>query len=122
LLRKNDGYLALNSAEAKEIIKNWLPVDIYIGGQEHANLHLLYARFWHKILAKIGVVSCPDPFQKFICQGMILGADGEKMSKSRGNVISPDQLVAKYGADALRLYEIFLGPPEQTTSFDSKGV
>lgn len=122
LLRKNNDYLALNSDEAREIIKKWLPVDIYIGGQEHANLHLLYARFWHKILHKIGIVNCPEPFQKFFCQGMILGTDGEKMSKSRGNVVNPDELVEKYGADALRLYEIFLGPPEQTTKFDPDGA
>src|ERR1043165_3066701 len=118
LTGSNDNYLSLNSEEAKKIIKNWLPVDIYIGGQEHANLHLLYARFWHKILYKIGVVSQPEPFQKFICQGIILGTDGEKMSKSRGNVVNPDPLIEEYGADALRLYEVFLGPPEQTTSFD----
>ncbi|KLL04468.1 MAG: leucyl-tRNA synthetase [Mycoplasmataceae bacterium RV_VA103A] len=122
LLRKNDGYLPLNSPEAKEIIRNWLPVDIYIGGQEHANLHLLYARFWHKILYKIGVVSHPEPFQKLICQGMILGADGEKMSKSRGNVINPNELVEKYGADALRLYEAFVGPIDQTANFNTDGV
>ncbi|CAG8823599.1 9953_t:CDS:2 [Gigaspora margarita] len=114
--------LTLDSEESQEIIKNWLPVDIYIGGQEHANLHLLYARFWHKILYKIGIVNYPEPFQKFFCQGMILGTDGEKMSKSRGNVVNPDELVEKYGADALRLYEIFLGPPEQTTKFDPDGA
>ncbi|MCE8163066.1 MAG: leucine--tRNA ligase [Candidatus Moeniiplasma glomeromycotorum] len=122
LLKKKENYLALNSPEAHQIIKHWLPVDIYIGGQEHANLHLLYARFWHKVLAKIGVVSHLEPFQKLICQGLILGEDGEKMSKSRGNVINPNELVEQYGADALRLYEIFLGPPEKTTSFDRKGV
>jgi len=99
-----------------------LPVDIYIGGQEHANLHLLYARFWHKILYKTGVVFHSEPFQKFICQGMILGADGEKMSKSRGNVINPNELIEKYGADALRLYEVFIGPVDQTTNFDPDGV
>ena len=122
LLKKNDSYLALNSGEAKEIIKNWLPVDIYIGGQEHANLHLLYARFWHKVLYKIGIVSQPEPFQKLFCQGMILGEDGEKMSKSRGNIINPDPLIEKYGADALRLATIFLAPPEQTTSFKLESV
>ncbi|KLL02404.1 MAG: leucyl-tRNA synthetase [Mycoplasmataceae bacterium RC_NB112A] len=122
LLKKKDGYLALNSPEAEKVIKNWLPVDIYIGGQEHANLHLLYARFWHKILDKIGVVSQPEPFQKLICQGLILGEDGEKMSKSRGNVVNPNELVEEYGADALRLYIIFLGPPEKDNSFEEKGV
>jgi len=122
LLRKNNDYLALDSQESQEIIKNWLPVDIYIGGQEHANLHLLYARFWHKILYKIGIISQSEPFQKLLCQGMILGTDGEKMSKSRGNVINPDELLEKYGVDALRLYEAFIGPSEQTTSFDPNGV
>ncbi|CAG8444274.1 16920_t:CDS:2 [Cetraspora pellucida] len=91
-------------------------------GQEHANLHLLYARFWHKILHKIGVVSQPEPFQKLICQGMILGADGEKMSKSRGNVINPNELVENYGADALRLYEVFVGPIDQTANFNTDGA
>ena len=110
-------YLPLTSKETQEIIKKWLPVDIYIGGQEHANLHLLYARFWHKILYEIGLVSQPEPFQKLICQGMILGEDGEKMSKSRGNIVNPDPLIEEYGADALRLAMIFLAPPEQTTSF-----
>ncbi|MCE8164160.1 MAG: class I tRNA ligase family protein, partial [Candidatus Moeniiplasma glomeromycotorum] len=118
LLRKKTGYLPLNSPEAQKILQEWLPVDIYVGGQEHANLHYLYARFWHKILAKIGIVSWPEPFQKLICQGMILGADGEKMSKSRGNVVNPNELVELYGADALRLYEIFLGPTEHTANFD----
>ncbi|RHZ36916.1 Leucine--tRNA ligase [endosymbiont GvMRE of Glomus versiforme] len=122
LLKKNDSYLALNSEEAKKIIKNWLPVDIYIGGQEHANLHLLYARFWHKVLYKIGIVSQPEPFQKLICQGMILGEDGEKMSKSRGNIINPDPLIKEYGVDALRLAMIFLAPPEQTTNFKLETV
>jgi len=122
LLKKNDNYLALNSNEAREIIKNWLPVDIYIGGQEHANLHLLYARFWHKILHKTGAVSQLEPFQKLICQGMILGADGEKMSKSRGNIINPNELIEKYGADSLRLYEAFIGPIGQTANFNNDGV
>jgi len=122
LLKKDDGYLALDGEEAKEIIKHWLPVDLYIGGQEHANLHLLYARFWHKVLNKIGIVYQSEPFQKLLCQGMILGTDGEKMSKSRGNVVNPNDLVEKYGADALRLHEVFLGPVEQTTKFDFTGV
>jgi len=122
LLKKDGNYLALNTYEAKQIIKHWLPVDLYIGGQEHANLHLLYARFWHKVLQEIGIVNCSEPFQKLLCQGMILGKDGQKMSKSIGNMISPDECIEKYGADALRLYEIFIGPPEQTTSFDINGV
>lgn len=91
---------------------SWLPVDIYVGGQEHAVLHLLYARFWHKVLFDIGVVDHKEPFKKLVHQGMILGSDGEKMSKSRGNVINPDDVVQEYGADALRLYEMFMGPLE----------
>lgn len=91
---------------------SWLPVDLYVGGQEHAVLHLLYARFWHKVLFDLGVVSHPEPFKKLVHQGMILGADGEKMSKSRGNVINPDDVVSEHGADALRLYEMFMGPLE----------
>ncbi len=88
--------------------KDWLPVDLYVGGQEHAVLHLLYARFWHKVLFKIGVVTTAEPFQKVVHQGMILGSDGEKMSKSRGNVVNPDDIVLQFGADALRLYEMFM--------------
>lgn len=91
-----------------------MPVDLYVGGQEHAVLHLLYARFWHKVLYDIGVVDHPEPFTKLIHQGMILGSDGEKMSKSRGNVINPDDVVKEHGADALRLYEMFMGPLEAT--------
>lgn len=87
-------------------------MDLYVGGQEHAVLHLLYARFWHKVLYKLGVVSTSEPFQKVVHQGMILGSDGEKMSKSRGNVINPDEIVTAHGADALRLYEMFMGPLE----------
>ena len=91
---------------------SWLPVDLYVGGQEHAVLHLLYARFWHKVLFDIGVVDHDEPFTKLVHQGMILGSDGEKMSKSRGNVINPDDVVLEFGADALRLYEMFMGPLE----------
>jgi leucyl-tRNA synthetase len=91
---------------------SWLPVDLYVGGQEHAVLHLLYARFWHKVLYDIGVVDHPEPFLKLVHQGMILGADGEKMSKSKGNVVNPDDVVKEHGADALRLYEMFMGPLE----------
>lgn len=91
---------------------SWLPVDLYVGGQEHAVLHLLYARFWHKVLYDIGVVNHNEPFIKLVHQGMILGSDNEKMSKSRGNVINPDDVVLEHGADALRLYEMFMGPLE----------
>ena len=83
-----------------------MPVDLYVGGQEHAVLHLLYARFWHKVLHNLGYAKTAEPFQKLIHQGMILGSDGEKMSKSRGNVVNPDDVVDEHGADALRLYEV----------------
>ncbi|MFL5342603.1 MAG: leucine--tRNA ligase, partial [Gemmataceae bacterium] len=93
-------------------VKYWLPVDLYVGGAEHAVLHLLYARFWHKVLFDRGHVFCPEPFHKLVNQGMILGENNEKMSKSRGNVINPDDVVQKYGTDSLRLYEMFMGPLE----------
>ena len=93
---------------------SWLPVDLYVGGQEHAVLHLLYARFWHKVLHDLGILDHSEPFLKLVHQGMILGSDGEKMSKSRGNVINPDDVVREHGADALRLYEMFMGPLEAT--------
>jgi leucyl-tRNA synthetase len=97
---------------SKEAYDAWAPVDIYVGGSEHAVLHLLYARFWHKVLYDLGHVSHPEPFMKLVHQGLILGEDGEKMSKSRGNVVNPDDVVRAYGADALRLYEMFMGPLE----------
>jgi leucyl-tRNA synthetase len=100
----------------------WMPVDLYVGGAEHAVLHLLYARFWHKVLYDRGMVSTPEPFQKLVNQGMILGEDGGKMSKSRGNVVNPDRVVAEYGADALRLYEMFMGPLEATKPWSMDGV
>jgi leucyl-tRNA synthetase len=90
--------------------KYWMPVDLYVGGMEHAVMHLLYARFWHKVLFDLGLVSTKEPFKKLVNQGMILGEDGEKMSKSRGNVINPDHIVEEFGADTLRLYEMFMGP------------
>jgi len=102
--------------------KEWMPVDLYVGGAEHAVLHLLYARFWHKVLYDYGIVSHPEPFQKLVNQGMILGEDGQKMSKSRGNVINPDDVVEKYGADALRLYEMFMGPLESTKPWSMESV
>jgi leucyl-tRNA synthetase len=97
-------------------------VDLYIGGAEHAVLHLLYARFWHKVLFDAGVVSTPEPFHKLINQGMILGEDGQKMSKSRGNVINPDDIIRDYGADSMRLYEMFMGPLEQMKPWSMDGV
>ncbi len=97
-------------------------VDLYVGGTEHAVLHLLYARFWHKVLFDYGYVSTPEPFQRLVNQGLILGEDGQKMSKSRGNVVNPDEIIAEYGADALRLYEMFMGPLEQTKPWSMTGV
>ena len=97
-------------------------VDLYVGGTEHAVLHLLYARFWHKVLFDLGHVTTPEPFQRLINQGLILGEDGQKMSKSRGNVVNPDDVVTEYGADSLRLYEMFMGPLEQVKPWQMKGV
>jgi leucyl-tRNA synthetase len=102
--------------------KYWMPVDIYIGGAEHAVLHLLYSRFWHKFLFDLGFVSTKEPFKKLINQGMILGEDGQKMSKSRGNVVNPDKVVAGYGADSMRLYEMFMGPLEAVKPWSMQGV
>ena len=100
----------------------WMNVDLYIGGAEHAVLHLLYARFWHKVLFDIGVVSSKEPFKRLFNQGMILGEDNEKMSKSRGNVIPADHVLERYGADAVRLYEMFLGPLEQVKPWNTNGI
>ena len=105
-----------------ELIKRWLPVDIYIGGAEHAVLHLLYARFWHKVLYDIGVVPTKEPFQKLFNQGMILGEGNEKMSKSKGNVINPDEIVSSHGADTLRMYEMFMGPLDASISWSANGL
>jgi leucyl-tRNA synthetase len=102
--------------------KYWMPVDLYIGGAEHAVLHLLYSRFWHKFLYDLGYVSTKEPFQKLVNQGMILGEDGQKMSKSRGNVVNPDKVVADYGADSMRLYEMFLGPLEAMKPWSMQGL
>ena len=106
----------------KKLLDHWLPVDLYIGGAEHAVLHLLYARFWHKFLYDQGYVSTPEPFKKLFHQGMILGSNGEKMSKSRGNVINPDDVVNDYGADSLRLYEMFMGPLEASLPWSDTGL
>jgi leucyl-tRNA synthetase len=105
-----------------ECEKQWLPVDLYVGGAEHAVLHLLYSRFWHKVLFDRGYVSTVEPFQRLINQGMILGENGEKMSKSRGNIINPDDVVKAYGADSLRLYEMFMGPLEAVKPWSMQGV
>jgi leucyl-tRNA synthetase len=100
----------------------WMPVDLYIGGSEHAVLHLLYARFWHKVLFDIGVVSTPEPFLKLVHQGIVLGEDNQKMSKSRGNVVNPDDMIDQFGADAVRLYEMFMGPLEAMKPWSTRGV
>ncbi len=105
-----------------ELIKHWMPVDLYIGGAEHAVLHLLYARFWYKVLRDCGIVFNDEPFKKLYHQGMILGENGIKMSKSMGNVVNPDELVASHGADALRLYEMFMGPLNASKPWSAKGM
>ena len=118
-------YLDPDNKEAgwdSEKEKYWMNVDLYIGGAEHAVLHLLYSRFWHKFLYDLGLVSTKEPFKKLINQGMILGEDGQKMSKSRGNVVNPDEVVAGYGADSVRLYEMFMGPLEATKPWSTQGV
>jgi leucyl-tRNA synthetase len=104
------------------LLKRWLPVDIYIGGAEHAVLHLLYARFWHKVLYDLGVVHTKEPFQKLFNQGMILGEGNEKMSKSKGNVVNPDEIISSHGADTLRLYEMFMGPLEASVAWSTNGL
>ena len=110
---------ALASPEA---LKYWMPVDWYNGGMEHTTLHLLYSRFWHKFLYDIGVVPCPEPYQKRTSHGMILGENGEKMSKSRGNVVNPDDIVREFGADTLRTYEMFIGAFELAAAWSTEGV
>ncbi len=110
---------AFISSEADDY---WMNVDLYVGGTEHAVLHLLYARFWHKVLYDLGYLKTREPFHKLVNQGMILGEDGQKMSKSRGNVVNPDEVINEYGADSLRLYEMFMGPLEQVKPWSMKGV
>ena len=111
-----------NAIADPEIIKHWLPVDLYIGGAEHAVLHLLYSRFWFKFLYNKKVVYTPEPFKRLFHQGMILGENGEKMSKSRGNVVNPDDIVEEYGADSLRLFEMFSGPLEESFPWSNNGI
>ena len=111
-----------NEIAAEELLKHWLPVDLYVGGAEHAVLHLLYARFWHKVLYDCGVVPTKEPFQKLFHQGMILGENHEKMSKSRGNVVNPDDIVVSHGADTLRVYEMFMGPLEASLPWNASGL
>ncbi len=114
---KND-----REAWSKEAENYWMPVDLYVGGVEHAVLHLLYARFWHHVLHDLGLVSTREPFKKLVNQGMILGEDSQKMSKSRGNVINPDDMISQYGADTLRMYEMFMGPLEQVKPWNTQSV
>jgi leucyl-tRNA synthetase len=119
-----EGYWMTGSASHQSPVTSQKPggVDLYVGGTEHAVLHLLYARFWHKVLFDLGHVSTPEPFQRLVNQGLILGEDGQKMSKSRGNVVNPDDVIRDYGADALRCYEMFMGPLEQTKPWSMTGV
>ena len=122
LLKENGKIMPLSDKKVQDMVNYWLPVDLYIGGTEHAVLHLLYARFWHKVLYDCGVVKTKEPFHKLFNQGMILGTDGVKMSKSRGNVINPDDIVKNYGSDTLRLYEMFMGPLEAMKPWSTQGV
>src|SRR5690625_3132663 len=118
-------YIDPNNQQAladKELLEKWLPVDTYIGGAEHAVLHLLYARFWHKFLYDICVVNTKEPFYKLYNQGMILCANNEKMSKSKGNVVNPDEIVHSHGADTLRLYEMFMGPLDADVAWSTTGL
>ncbi len=116
------GFIPLNTEEARKELDKWLPVDIYIGGAEHAVGHLLYSRFWHKFLYDLGLVSTKEPFMKLLNQGMILGSDNQKMSKSRGNVVNPDEVIENYGADTLRLYEMFMGPLEADKPWNTEAI
>lgn len=123
ILKNSDGsYIPLNSKKAYTLFERWLPVDVYVGGQEHAVLHLLYSRFWHKFLYDLKIVPTKEPFQKVINQGMILGENNEKMSKSKGNVINPDEIIKTYGADALRVYEMFMGPLTSSLPWSDEGL
>jgi leucyl-tRNA synthetase len=122
ILKQDGEYLDPRSAQAQAALKYWLPVDLYIGGAEHSVLHLLYARFWHKVLYDIGIVPTKEPFQKLFHQGMILAEDNQKMSKSKGNVINPDELVERFGADAFRMYEMFMGPLEGEKPWNTQGM
>src|SRR5690554_1353739 len=122
LKQKNGEFIELDSKEARKLLDKWLPVDLYIGGAEHAVLHLLYARFWHKVLYDCRIVRDKEPFARLFNQGMILGENNEKMSKSRGNVINPDDIVLSHGADSLRLYEMFMGPLDAAKPWSTTGL
>ncbi len=122
ILKSHLGFLPLDSKEAKKALDQWLPVDLYIGGTEHAVGHLLYARFWTKFLYDLGYVSVKEPFTKLYNQGMILGHDHSKMSKSKGNAVNPDEIIDSHGADALRLYEMFMGPLDQEKPWSTESL
>jgi leucyl-tRNA synthetase len=122
ILKHHLGFMPLNSEEAKKALDKWLPVDLYIGGTEHAVGHLLYSRFWTKFLHDLGIVSAKEPFKRLFNQGMILGSDHQKMSKSRGNVVNPDEIIESHGADALRLYEMFMGPLEAEKPWSTESL
>ncbi|MEF3693150.1 MAG: leucine--tRNA ligase [Acholeplasmataceae bacterium] len=122
ILKSHLGFLPLDSMEAKKALDQWLPVDLYIGGTEHAVGHLLYARFWTKFLYDLGYVSVKEPFTKLYNQGMILGHDHSKMSKSKGNAVNPDEIIDSHGADALRLYEMFMGPLDQEKPWSTESL
>ncbi len=119
---KRKGEKINNLNDARKYIKEWSPVDWYLGGAEHAVLHLLYARFWVKVLQDLGILDFPEPFLRLRSVGMVLAEDGKKMSKSLGNVVNPDDMVAKYGSDAVRMYEMFMGPWEQSIAWDSGAI
>ena len=122
-IRENSGqFSSLKSEKATRALKNWLPVDMYVGGAEHATRHLIYARFWHKFLYAIGVVSAPEPFQSLQNVGLIQATDGRKMSKRFGNVINPDDIVDRFGADSLRVYEMFMGPFNQAIAWNTDSL
>ena len=120
ILKDENGYLSLSSPEAKAKLKLWLPVDFYVGGSEHTVGHLLYARFWNMVLYDLGISPVKEPFKKLVHQGLVLGEDGKKMSKSKGNVINPDKVIEKYGTDSLRAYIVFMGPFEEKKHWDNK--
>ncbi|WP_338955229.1 leucine--tRNA ligase [Spiroplasma endosymbiont of Polydrusus cervinus] len=122
VLMENKEMLDLRSAKGQALLKKWLPVDLYVGGQEHAVLHLLYSRFWHKFLYDQKLVPTSEPFYKLVNQGMIFGADGSKMSKSKGNVVNPDDIVKSHGADTLRVYEMFMGPIDASLPWNPNGL
>lgn len=111
-----------NALASKEALNYWTPVDWYNGGMEHTTLHLLYSRFWHKFLYDIGIVPTKEPYAKRTSHGMILGNNGEKMSKSKGNVVNPDEIVAEFGADTFRTYEMFIGPFDQATPWSMESL